>query len=237
MRFKTFLEAKKPKKPEELGWSGELEDLRQMQQAFSWEPNTRGKMQLFVPKKRDQQQEIQRARSNRVWSTISQLAKEDTVPSMVNHYVPKAGDNKPNQGFWTSSAFQQPDNTWSSAWLRDYLHQNAVYWIPENGYLFEVIGNPIIFDISYADRFYDWAEKYGKLDDQDKWASYDYEMRMRLNFPWDQLARHFAGVHFDGHRSDEFANGWDVESTVWFDLSHLKYRGAVKIAAPKEEND
>ncbi len=135
MRFKTFLEAKKPKKPEELGWSGELEDLRQMQQAFSWEPREQQRLQLFIPKKRDAQKELDRARHLRMYAAAKELTKEDRPPVMVHHYSPKAGDNKPDQGFWTSTAVKKSDGTWSSDWLTGYLHHSARDWIPENGFL------------------------------------------------------------------------------------------------------
>jgi hypothetical protein len=234
VRFKTFLEAKKPKKPEELGWSGELEDLRQLQSSLSWKPREHQRLQLFIPKKRDAQKALDRERSNRMWAAVKDLAdvKEEAPPIGVHHYHPKAGNNKPDQGFWTSSAQQHKDGTWSSDWLTTYLHSNAREWIPANGFLFEIVGEPLLFSIDYADRFFDWAEKYNKGDTTKQAAKYNfnYETAMRVGFPWDELAKHFDGAHFDGWRGrDDFTYGWDVESTVWFDMGHLKYKGAVRL--------
>lgn len=168
------------------------------------------------------------------------LGATRSIPKRIYGTWEKAGGNKPDQGFWTSTAHQRDGGkTWASDWLTGYLHDNASEWIPENGFLFEVIGTPRIFDITYADRFFDWAEQYEKIDIADNARSYGRQLTMRLHFPWDELAKHFDGAHFDGGGggSEEFTYGWDVESTVWFDMQHLKYKGAVKLWAGEDNND
>ena len=59
----------------------------------------------------------------------------------------------------------------------------------------------------------------------------DRELSFRSGYPWDQISKHFDGVHHGGYRSDydRFVYGWDCESTAWLDTRFLEFISEVKI--------
>jgi hypothetical protein len=230
MRFKTFLEARK-KAPETLSGGRAFDTLRDMQNHLTWHLFEIDRLQLFVPKRIDPAERLKRQRDWRYYTAAKEVT-EDRPPVLVN-YVPRAGGNKPNQGLWTSTARKGPGGTHWSDWLK-FMRQNFKSWVPSEGYLLKIEGEPRVFDLSYAEQFYFWAQDQDLVGkDEPSGSSY-----LRVHFPWDLLAKYFDAAHHSGYSdSDSFTYGWDVESTVWFNTSHLKYVGSTKLTPPKDDND
>ena len=52
------------------------------------------------------------------------------------------------------------------------------------------------------------------------------------NFQWKKVAEKFDGLHhIPGNRiTNIYTGAYDVESTVWFNRSHLKFLGTVTVS-------
>lgn len=240
MKFKDFMyEAKK--KPED-NWhqqDREYSRISDMKAYLVQNVNERMRYQLFVPKRRDPE-EMRRAETRRrVWSAYKDIenstVKEEAPPVLTSYKESPPGNNKPDSGFWTSSAIQT-DYGYTSDWYK-YVLDTFKTWQTDYGYLFKVVGQPRLFDVSHAEQFYEWALDHGRIKraPTEYFKAYTRE-HMRYAFPWDELSKHFDGVHYDGwsRGSSDITYGWDVESTVWFDTSFLKYVGAVKLTEYNE---
>lgn len=225
--------------------------LRDMQKQSSWSRYDRQKYQLFVPKKKDPAVALRvsaAARAHLHKKNVKESSEEDmgillteeTTPVLFDYAESPPGHNKPQNGFWTSSAIQRTGGTYTSDWC-NFIKRQYPQWQTDYGYLFEIVDDPLVFSVERwnAETFLEWAEKHGKAPT----GGHDYGHRdnARVRFPWNLLPRYFDGAHHDGYSSDSdsFARGWDVESTVWFKTKFLKYRGAVKLyyAADHDEED
>jgi hypothetical protein len=245
--FKDWLMAEAKRKPKEPDWpdadySSGYDSLRQMQASLS---HRNLGLQLFVPKRRDPAKELELARNARYWAVRKEIDDEEKAklkeekPPVLSAFreSPVAGDNKPSGAFWTSTAIEEANGTYSSDWYQ-YVRDNFKTWQTDYGYLFAVKSSALIIPTSYLEDYYNWAERVGRTKEQREFYKNSYGSdRMRSNFPWDQLSRHFDGVHHFGHRSDEFTYGWDVESTAWFNTSVLEYKGAVRLWNGYHEDD
>jgi hypothetical protein len=238
-RFKTFLEAPpgKPKVEPETPWpesDREFSSLRRLQSNFS-SNRIHQNLQLFVPKYRDPNIQIDRERASRLRQAERDIeketVKEEMAPILTAFHDSPPGDNKPRNAFWTSSAFKRPDGTYISDWY-SFVKASFPQWQTDYGFLFEVKPTAIVLDSEYLDRYYEWASDHGHMSRKNsEWADSQYgAWKMRGNFPWDTMAKHFDGVHHGGYSSgDDFTEGWDVESTAWFKTDSLIYKGAVKL--------
>lgn len=240
MRFKDLIcEAKK--KPDTWHTQDrEYSRISDMKTYLVQNVNERMRYQLFVPKRRDPE-EMRRAETRRrVWSAYKDIennstVKEEAPPVLTSYKESPPGNNKPDNGFWTSSAIQT-DYGYTSDWYRLVLDTFRT-WQTDYGYLFKVEGQPRLFNISHADEFYEWALDHNRISrpPDEFFRAYTRE-HMRYAFPWDELSKHFDGAYYDGYSggSSDITYGWDVESTVWFDTSFLKYVGAVKLTEYNE---
>ena len=123
---------------------------------------------------------------------------------------PKGWHNKPNFAFWTSS---YNENIQASDWVdfvkgTDFTIKNAKYAI-----VFKVQGAKI-----YTIK-----------------TSTDFE-RLLKEFPftktqinWKKLSKKYDAVHVANPKAHEGLLGWDVESTVWFNMRPLKVVGTIKV--------
>lgn len=249
--FKDFLyEApRKPKVPPESPWSEDYESglsaLRDMQEHLT-KRTDRMSLQLFVPKRRDPK--IIDARKRDLWwretgreveaEMKAKELKEETIPILTSFAEsPVQGDNKPSGAFWTSSAIKRKGG-YTSEWY-EFVKNTFPEWQTDYGFLFEVQPQALILESEFLDRFYDWSERTGRnTKEVSDWAKNHYgDTRMRSNYPWDTLAKHFDGVWHGGYRHNEFTYGWDVESTAWFNTKMLKYKGAVRLLDGSYEDD
>lgn len=245
INFKEFLneKAKKVKEPDwpDADYSSGFSKLRDMQNHLR---KKHVGLQLFVPKRRD-------PAIVRAWETQARLrqvrrdmeaVKEEAPPILTSYTEAPPGSNKPSEGFWTSTARPEANGTYTSDWY-EYVKTNHKTWQTEYGYLFEVSSSAMVFDISYADQYYEWAMDKNRMSIPKSDWMHDYSPDdMRFRFPWDQLAKHFDGAWFNGYSSSyggssDFTYGWDVESTVWFNTKVLKYKGAVRLWNKNYEED
>jgi hypothetical protein len=247
--FKQFLD-EAPRKPKEVpfhdaDYSSGYSQLRDMQNSLSMNVS-HFRLQLFVPKRRDPAK-IEKYKRDHAWREIKkqfpdEIVKEESIPVLTSFKEsPVDGDNKPSGAFWTSSAIKKPDGSYSSDWVQ-HVSRVLPEWQTDYGYLFEIKPQALILDSGHLDQFYHWAESHGKMTKElsDYAKNSDSETRMRSNFPWSALAKHFDGVHHDGygsHYGRDFTYGWDVESTAWFNTSWLTYKGAVRIWDGNSDED
>lgn len=242
MKLKDLFEA--PRKPKEVPWPEEhssFSSLRDIQSRFSSNrvPNS---LQLFVPKHRDPAIEIDRKRDARVRHAGRELetVKEETVPILTAFHDSPPGNNKPNHAFWTSTAVKRNDGTYTSDWY-EFVKDRFPKWQTDYGFLFEVKSTALVMESDYLDYYYEWAEKEGQMTRAvSDWAKEhgSPEFKMRSNFPWDTMSRHFDGVHHVSsyYGRNEFTDGWDVESTAWLKTDKLIYKGAVKLFHGDEDD-
>lgn len=247
--FKEFLfEAKKkPKEPDwpDADYKSGYSKLRDMQNYLSEKDH---QLQLFVPKHRDPRVAIEREREKRYRDSknehpdVVEEGREERPPVLTGfRESPVKGDNKPSGAFWTSSAHKK-GNEYTSRWY-EFVKTNFSEWQTDYGYLFAVKPSAMVIDSHQLEQYYEWAESHERTE-----ANHEYYLkyhrydsgRMRGNFPWKELAKHFDGVHHHGwssRDSDDFTYGWDVESTAWFNTSVLEYRGAVRLWHGMDEDD
>lgn len=160
---------------------------------------------------------------------------------------PKPGGNKPQHGFWTSTAKKLQNNTYTSAWNEWLDNQAMNKWWSSTGYLYRVGSGALVLPINstkdaehIADVFFalhrtvDWRTSGDTVDNlvTDLIGS---GYKLRTQFPWHAIAQHFDGVHHSGKRSSftdfgfSFTYGWDVESTVWLNTDRLDYMSPVRV--------
>jgi hypothetical protein len=241
MRFKDFLYEKK--KVVEPAWADDYESgyarLKDLQK-YCAEKNMGP--QLFVPKFRDpklMKKRMDDVRWREVKREIPDEVKESaSIPILTTYKEQPPGDNKPSNAFWTSTAIPLKDGRYTSDWYK-FVHRVFPEWQTDYGYLFEVDHSALVMKSGDLDQFYEWVEFAGKITKEvPDWAKREWSAtRMRTNYPWDVLARHFDGVRHHGysHGYDDFTYGWDVESTAWFNTKYLKYKGAVKLSTYEDD--
>jgi hypothetical protein len=144
-----------------------------------------------------------------------------------------AGNNKPYQTFWTSSAKKLSDGSWTSEWANYIANNGNKDWRSPKGYLYKIKPGAVILSIDsdhdaedVKQIFNDLAGITPKYDTENP-----YNNSISKNFPWDQVAKHFDAVHhFDHYRhGSEFVYGWDCESTAWFNTDMLQLIGEVDV--------
>jgi hypothetical protein len=150
------------------------------------------------------------------------------------------GNNKPyGASLWTSSAIKGADGAYTSDWAK-WTKANQPDWFNKTGYLYKVKPGALILELNSeydAERIYRAFENIGTAKPIDHSARYS---KLSLNFPWDQIAKHFDGVWHGGYRyrdGGDFMYGWDVESTAWFDTSFLTLVGQVPVVGYKDDED
>lgn len=249
LTFKQFLREAPRKKKVDDDWIRDYPSgygsVRDMQEYMSWNPHKSGReLQLFVPKRRDPDEEKRRASERRYYQTRREQEaeeaklKEETIPVLTSFKEQPPGNNKPGNAFWTSTALKTAHG-YTSDWYR-FVEQRFPEWQTDYGYLFEIKPGARIFDLSFHDRFYEWAMQHDKMSvapTSSEWIRPFSDSDMRYRFPWDTLAHHFDGVHTFGNDERGLSYGWDVESTAWFDTSVLTYKGAVRLAHHSMDED
>lgn len=124
--------------------------------------------------------------------------------------------NKPVDGFWTSTAYKQNGKYTSDWWeyaktLHSSMHGDCIH-------LMTITGSPNILHLMSEEDFDMVDEKYG----------------LHKDFEWKQIAKDYDAFHIGkkmartGNRIQKL-QGWDVESTVWFDPTFLKKQFTWKV--------
>ena len=134
-----------------------------------------------------------------------------------------ACQNKPQGGFWTSGYREKIK---SSDW-EEWKKMKMPHWRSGMGAVFEVVGNP---KLAVVNNNKDYAKLLKKYD-----ASHYEEMgcgggKYYLN--WHALSKKYDGFRLTFKGSRDFIPGvheWDVESTVWFNMSKLEFMGTTKV--------
>jgi len=169
----------------------------------------------------------------------SEFILKDVGPNLVGTlqlYVPKPNTEiteilKPAGAhiFWTSTATKNPNGTYTSAWA-DWCAGNMPQWLNKKGELFRVTSGVKILSIN-TDNDAMRAGKYYGLDPLKAMFSPDM-IPWVSKFPWDKIQNDYDGIHHEpsGSRIMNFLmSSWDVESTAWFNRSHLDDIGWAKI--------
>ena len=152
------------------------------------------------------------------------------MPTSKHKFIPKMGDRKPEDGFWTSSAWETKHG-WESKWSQ-WVKSNMSNWFSEKGILFYPKAGAKILTINNDDDFREIYDLYVDLT-QAKHPDIENDMgamKIFKYFPWPWVAQHWDAVHTENTSSVSlFMSNWDVESTVWFNMNVLGKIGDVKI--------
>jgi hypothetical protein len=147
------------------------------------------------------------------------------------------GNNKPTGAFWTSTARRLNNNTYTSDWVR-WVSGNQPDWMAPTGYLYKVGPQVKVLGMDgdhTAEEVYRTFNSLGRGNDayytHDEGGYNDLEYKLKKDFPWPEVAKHFDCVTHSGYSSDHygFTYGWDCESTGWFNTKALTLVGEVKI--------
>jgi hypothetical protein len=166
---------------------------------------------------------------------------KDVGPKLVGTlqlYVPRPRDNKklteilkpdPSIVLWTSTAIKNKDGTYTSAWA-NWCAREMPHWLSKEGVLFKVTAGAKVLSMN-TDNDAMRAGKYYGLDPLKAMFSPDM-IPWVSKFPWDKIQNDYDGIHHEpsGSRMMNFLmSSWDVESTAWFNRSHLDDIGWAKI--------
>ncbi len=168
----------------------------------------------------------------------------ESAPILTNT-LSLPGDNKPAHTFWTSTAIKMLNGTYTSDWQNFAF---GTYDSKKIGYLYKVKLNSCILELdseyeihNIYNIFKDLERGNTAIDNEEEYNNtifnYSYEDKksqiMTKDFPWQEISKHFDAVHHYHFRSytssGSFFNGWDVESSAWFNTSSLELLGQVPI--------
>ena len=147
------------------------------------------------------------------------------------------GNNKPTGAFWTSTAKRLDNNTYTSDWVR-WVYSNQPDWMSPTGYLYKVGSQVKALELSGDHDAEEIYRTFNSLDrgnnayyTHDEGGYNDRDYKLKKDFPWQEVAKHFDCVTHRGYSSDHygFTYGWDCESTGWFNTRSLTLVGEVKI--------
>ena len=132
-------------------------------------------------------------------------------------YNPMSCGNKPAGAFWTSSYKQKFKG---SAWT-DFKKKEFPTWHSGMGAVFEIKGSPKILKIKSHNDYLKVQKKFPMRVECPSGELY-------LN--WRKLSTKYDGFQFAGSKySVPLLGQWDVESTVWFNMSKLEFIGTTKV--------
>jgi hypothetical protein len=165
------------------------------------------------------------------------------LPSAPSHSPP--GSNKPGWAFWTSSVSKVYEKNgrkyYSSDWI-DLVCDGYHNWYNPFAYAYKISPSARILKLDDTHDAQDIYELYHKLGanvvSPNKWANDPVDI-MRKDFPWDEIRKHWDGVTHRGRAGDysNFAYGWDVCSTAWFNTEVLEYLGKVRTRELDHDDD
>jgi hypothetical protein len=208
------------------------DDLRTMQgETIGRFPH--GHLQLFVPRPAVHQRERQ-----------LEVPEALDAPVMMGRGTMEKGYTKPvGASLWTStlqvSGEQDGVKYYTSPWL-EYAVQINPKWTHRVGHVYKI--NPSARILTLDDD-HDAAvvyKLYRRLGAAipDEHGTTDYGSKnVHTHFPWNDIAKHWDGIHHSGRRGygygygSDFFSSWDVESTAWFDTDVLQYMGRVRLRA------
>ena len=133
-----------------------------------------------------------------------------------------ACQNKPKGGFWTSGYRQKIK---SSDW-EEWKKMKMPHWRSGMGAVFEVVGNPKLAIVNNNKDYEKLLKKYRNDLTDICGTSGPYYLN------WHALAKDYDGFRLTFKGSRDFIPGvheWDVESTVWFNMSKLEFLGTTKV--------
>lgn len=213
------------------------DDLRTMQ-GYAVGQFPHGHLQLFVPRpaihKRERQLEVPEALN---------------APVMVGRGKMEKGYSKPiGTSLWTSTLKVSGEKGgvkyYTSDWFEYAIHINQ-NWTSLEGHVYKI--NPqarilTLDDDHDAATVYKLYRRLGAAIPDEHGTTEHGLKNVHTHFPWNDVAKHWDGVHHSGRGSYgsghgiDFMYSWDVESTAWFDTDVLQYMGKVPLRA-KEADD
>jgi len=149
------------------------------------------------------------------------LSSDKRIDYTVNRSVRTTKHiNKPEKGFWTSTAYKN-DGKYTSKWWEFYKTTHFSY--ASYVHLMTIQGNPNRLKIGSEGRVKEVMSEYPVSNIHGRPSG-----SPSLN--WTDISEDFDCVHVYGNalRESRFRT-WDVESTVWFDPTYLKKQFTWKI--------
>lgn len=164
---------------------------------------------------------------------FTKVVSESSIEGSLQLYVPRPKQVeeifKPGKSagktIWTSTAKMQ-DGKYTSAWV-EWCKSEMPQWLHETGTLYKVKPGAKILSLNTDSDAYRIGKQYGLEPPTDNIESFEWAR----SFPWDKVAKDFAGIHHVPTKRFEnmLMSMWDVESTVWFDITDLENLGEVEI--------
>lgn len=167
---------------------------------------------------------------------------EEGAPIIAARSDAGTGYNKPTALLWTSTTTRSSNGTYTSDWVKTASSINKS-WVNDTGYLYKMSPNATILhlDNDYdAEYVYDIFRRLDKVVEEPYTPGKyeDQETKFRKYFPWNEIAKHFDGVHHSGGAyQSHFMYGWDCESTAIFNPDILTLLGEVSISGGQDEED
>ena len=130
--------------------------------------------------------------------------------------------NKPVGGFWTSGYREKIKSTDWEEWKRMKMPD----WRSGMGAVFQVVGNPKLAVVNNNKDYEKLLKKYPNDTSEICGKAGEYYLN------WHKLSKDYDGFRLTFKGSRDFIPGvheWDVESTVWFNMSKLKFLGTTKL--------
>jgi hypothetical protein len=132
---------------------------------------------------------------------------------------------KPYGGLWTST--YTPEKEYLSGWI-EWCISEQPNWIPEIGVIYEVSSKAKIIIIDNLNDLNDLFKLYGEKEN-----SFEYLNFEKMSEWIDGLALTEEGQHRTRFSHPYSLYGWDCESTLWFNLDHLKFIEEISLKVVK----
>jgi len=153
------------------------------------------------------------------------IAKEGNNPQISEAFL------KPSMPgiFWTSTAKQNKDGNYSSEWS-NWCKVEMPEWFNNRGLLFQVMPGARVLQMNNDDEAIEISKYFNHGEPKSRWWQ-NSDVDWARKFPWKRIAEKFDGLHhIPGNRvTNIYTGAYDVESTVWFNRSHLKLLGTVNV--------
>lgn len=168
---------------------------------------------------------------------LKQNMLDEAAPILANGPV-VPGHNKPGgAALWTSSATKTEDGSYVSDWSK-MCSKGYRDWFNIKGYLYKIKPGTCLLEMNSdmdAKIIYTIFAELGRgnnaLNDPENYKDHYFgeENIMRKDFPWQEIAKHFDGIHHGGWNREGFVRDYDVESIAWFKTDRLQLLGQCKV--------
>lgn len=165
---------------------------------------------------------------DKVEQSVQEATHNTLAPQLYVPHPNKLQEHiKPPAMIWTSTAEKLPDG-YTSAWV-EWCADEMPHWLSGQGTLFDVKPGAKILTLNTDKDAITIAKKYGVL--------IKHPLDLFGHMPWDKISQDYDAVHHvpsHDRLANMFMSTWDVESTAWFNKTHLTNPRKVEVR-PKQD--